>query len=206
MAEWTTGLYRLVGIPAFYKAFQNALGARTGRQRLVNEIIRPAGNARVLDLGCGSAAILEAMPQGVRYVGIDHNARHIAEARKIYGERGTFHAGNFSDAASLSSEPYDLVLALGLLHHLEDNEVEDLMRLVHGVLAPGGRFLTIDPVFKPGQSRIAYFLIRNDSGRNVRGEAGYVDLARRVFGDVRSAIRHDLLRLPYTHCLLEMQR
>lgn len=206
MAEWTTGLYRLVGIPAFYKAFQNTLGASKGRERLVQEIIRPQPDARVLDLGCGSAAILEAMPDGIRYVGIDHNARHIETARAAFGKRAVFHAGNYADATALSDKPYDLVLALGLLHHLEDDQAEELMRLSYRALAPGGRFFSIDPAFAPGQSPIAHFLIRNDSGRNVRDAAGYVGLAQRVFKDVRSTIRHDLLRVPYTHCLLELYR
>ena len=166
------------------------------------EIIRPSPGDRVLDLGCGSAAILEVMPDEVRYFGIDHNPEHINEARTVYGDRGVFHAGDFSEAAAISGELYDIVLALGLLHHLDDDQVVALMRLVHGFLAPAGRFITIDPVRVPGQSPIARLMLRNDSGRNIRDEAGYVTLSTRVFPDVECTIRHDLLRVPYTHCLL----
>ncbi|TCR70009.1 class I SAM-dependent methyltransferase [Bosea sp. BK604] len=203
MAEWTSGIYRLVGMPKFYAAFQDALGAAKGRKRLVREFIRPEPGSRILDLGCGSAAILPDLPSDVRYVGIDHNPRHIAKAKASHGEAGLFHAGDFSAAASLSAEPYDLVLALGLLHHLEDDEVRSLLKLVRSVIGPNGRFLTVDPVFIENQPAIARFLIRNDSGRNVRDEMGYAMLSRSIFPQVETFIHHDYLRFPYTHCFME---
>lgn len=205
MAEWTTGIYRLVGLPWFYKAFQELLGAEQGRKKLI-QLLRPMPGSRVLDLGCGSATILEAMPADIHYVGIDRNPRHIESARQKYGGRGSFHAGSFSEAAFHADQKYDLIFALGLLHHLDDDEVEQLLKLVHSLLAPEGRFLTIDPVYISGQSRIAHFLIRNDSGRNVRSEESYSSLSKKVFTSVQSTILHNMLRVPYTHCYIEHRK
>jgi len=112
-------------------------------------------------------------------------------------------SGDSSAAASLSAEPYDLVLALGLLHHLDDAEVRSLLKLVRSVIGPNGRFLTVDPVFIENQPALARFLIRNDSGRNVRDEMGYAMLSRSIFPQVETFIHHDYLRFPYTHCFME---
>ena len=69
-------------------------------------------------------------------------------------------------------------------------------------LGPGGRLVTIDPCYAQGQSPIARWIISHDRGTFVREEKGYRGLAERHFGRVRSQVRGDLLRIPYTHCLM----
>lgn len=202
MSERNNGLYRLVGMPKVYEAFQNLLGAKAGRQRLVDDYIKPRPRDRILDLGCGSAAILSDLPEGVEYVGIDHNERHIRKAQECFRDRGVFLAGNFGQASELNEQLFDIVLALGLLHHLDDDEVKSILTLANAALVPGGRFVTIDPAFSQGQSKIAKFLISNDSGRNVRTEGEYLALSRSVFPHVTGIVREDLLTIPYTHCLM----
>ncbi|MEJ1931460.1 class I SAM-dependent methyltransferase [Nostoc sp. NIES-2111] len=204
MAEWTSGIYRLVGVPSFYLAFQDALGASSGRKRLVREFIRPEHARSVLDLGCGSAAILDLLPPATRYLGIDRNSAHIEKARRLHGDRGMFHAGNFDDPVMFDAAPFDIVLALGLLHHLEDEEVRALFQLARSVLAQDGRFLSVDPVFVSGQHPVARFLIGRDSGRNVRNREGYERLASDIFSRVDVTIAHDYLRVPYSHCLMQL--
>lgn len=63
--------------------------------------------------------------------------------------------------------PFDIVLASGLLHHLDDEAVGELMQLVRLALRAGGRFAAIDPVMVSGQNRIARALIERDRGLNV---------------------------------------
>jgi hypothetical protein len=52
MPQWTTGVYRLTQIPAFYKAFQNLLGADRSRRQLARDYVRAQPHDRVLDIGC----------------------------------------------------------------------------------------------------------------------------------------------------------
>ena len=61
---------------------------------------------------------------------------------------------------------------------------------------------TNDPCLMPGQSRIARAVIQRDRGMNVRSPEGYRALAEPYFGEVRADVRHDLLRIPYSHALL----
>jgi hypothetical protein len=89
------------------------------------------------------------------------------------------------------------------LHHLADDEALALLRLARAALKPGGRFVTFDGCLVDGQSAFARFLLRRDRGRFVRHRDDYLRLASRVFPNVTASVRHDLLRLPYTHIILE---
>jgi SAM-dependent methyltransferase len=144
-------------LPRIYEAFQRALGGHGSRQKLVDGFIGHQQGVRVLDLGCGSGAILPYLGK-VSYVGIDLNAAHIARARNRYGDRGCFHSGDFASLKSETAGTFDLELCLGLLHHLDDRRVEELGRLAHAYLAPAARFLAVDLVFTEDQPWIARLL------------------------------------------------
>ena len=68
---------------------------------------------------------------------------------------------------------FDIVLALGVLHHLDDNEALTLFQIAHDAMKPGGRLVTIDGVWTDDQSHIVKYLLSRDRGRFVRSEAGY---------------------------------
>jgi hypothetical protein len=53
MAQRTSNIYRLVTIPAVYKAIQKVLRAEQSARRFVDEVVRPTRGAAVLDVGCG---------------------------------------------------------------------------------------------------------------------------------------------------------
>jgi SAM-dependent methyltransferase len=204
--EKVTGFYRLVQIPSAYQFFQNALGAGRARQRLVAEFIRPTLGTRVLDLGCGPADILVHLGSGVEYVGIDHNQAHIQTASLRFGKAGTFLCGDFSLAQSLRRDGFDLVMCLGLLHHLDDCQVRALIRMVSDLLRPAGRLICVDPTFIEGQHWIARRLAAADSGQHVRRPDAYRELARVGFPITEVIIRNDMLRIPYTHCILNARK
>lgn len=200
MSQKTRGLYRLTQVPLLYEALQSALGAGRSRQLLVEQYIRPNRFDRVLDLGCGPAAILPLLKE-VTYIGIDLNPAHISSAQLAHGDRGTFHVGDFTHRRLDLGESFDIVLCIGLLHHLEDQRAIELAQLARDYLSPGGRLITIDPVFADGQSIFARQLARADSGQCVRTEQGYRALLEMAFEDCVTHVRHDLLRVPYSHCI-----
>jgi SAM-dependent methyltransferase len=192
-------------VPTLYRVLQHATGGPSSRQALVNEHIRARAGERVLDVGCGPADILACLPP-VDYTGFDASAEYIATARRNYGDQARFHCQRVSDASVAEHGTFDIVIAIGIVHHLDDAEAEHLFRLAHAALRPDGRLVTVDPVFVDRQSRIARFLISHDRGEHVRDERGYMSIAARAFHTIRSIVRTDLLRVPYTHLVLECER
>jgi len=97
---------------------------------------------------------------------------------------------------------FDIVMANGVLHHLEDQEVRLLTAAASRALKPGGRFCSFDGCFIDGQNPIARYLISKDRGRNVREPEEYKALVDPYFETVDLVIRHDMLRIPYTHAIM----
>jgi len=185
-----------------YSCFSSLIGAERARRRHIERHIRPRAGDRVLDIGCGPADILEALPS-VEYHGFDLSADYIESARKRFGTRGQFHVEAVNAELVKKYAGFDLVLAMGVVHHLTDAEALDLFRVAKSALKPGGRLVTLDGCFVDGQSPIARWLLGRDRGEFVRTEAAYVVLARQVFADVKPCLTTELLRIPYTHLVME---
>lgn len=205
MGQINQGIQAVLNFPLIYKVFGHAIGRPNRYRAFIDHHVGAQRGDRVLDIGCGTADILRMLPD-VQYTGFDLSAQYIASARRRYGHRGTFRCEKLDASTNCEAATYDIVLALGVLHHLEDDEAIQLFTLARHALRAGGKLVTIDGCYVEGQSSVARYLLRHDRGRNVRTEEGYCDLAARVFPVVRSTVRHDLLRLPYTHVTLTCER
>jgi 2-polyprenyl-3-methyl-5-hydroxy-6-metoxy-1,4-benzoquinol methylase len=82
------GVYRLLERPAVFNRLMGLLGAAAVRERIVREFLQPTAGARLLDVGCGTGTLLDALPADVVYVGVDINPAYIETARQRYGHRG----------------------------------------------------------------------------------------------------------------------
>lgn len=200
MDHVNTGIRRYLEFPQVYLLFQRLLGSARSTERFAAESIRPFPGAWILDIGCGPAMILDHLPRSVHYVGYDFNPRYIEYARKRHSDRGEFICRKVSEAPrhDLLGQ-FDIVLAIAILHHLNDAEAAVLIETAHAHLKPGGTLITLDGAYVSGQPLIAKFLLARDRGRHVRTPEGYVSLLRSRFDDVETKIRHDALLLPYTH-------
>ena len=195
-------LKRIMDFPLLYLAYRTIVGGKRATSIYVNEYVRPKNRDRVLDIGCGPAGTVEHFSD-VEYVGFDSNSAYIDLAKKKYGKKAHFYCGIVNKVTLENFEEFDLVLALGVLHHLDDNESLALLKLAHTALKKGGRLITFDGCFIEGQSKIAKFIISQDRGQFVRTQKKYANLATQVFSDVEVFLRDDLLRVPYNHIILE---
>lgn len=191
----------LLSHPCIYSLFQYVMGAYKFRNIFVSQFIRPFSGMYILDIGCGPADIRAHLPE-VNYWGFDISEAYIAKARKTFDKQGHFRCDEIRSDTLNGLPKFDVALAIGLLHHLDDKAALDILYLMYQALKPGGRVLTADPCFEMSQNPIARFLINNDRGQNVREQSGYEKLARRVFESARSETRHQKW-IPYTHCILE---
>jgi len=191
--------------PFAYQLHNKIIGADYRSRLLVRDYIRPTPAARPLPIGCGPGNMLPYLPQ-CDYLGVDINPAYIKTAKRRYSNRGNFVCERVSQHNVNQLGSFDIVLALGLLHHLDDTEGADLFRLAHAALKPGGRLTTLDGCYKPQQSAATRYLLSRDRGRFVRNEQEYLSLARSAFDRVESFLDDDMLRIPYTHAVIVCTR
>lgn len=202
MPQITTGFRNFLSRPLIYDIFQSFLGVSNLRQIYASEYIKPSSKCRILDIGCGTSDILHFLPTSVDYYGYDLSPTYISAAKKKYNGRGTWFCDSVMNMQLHNFETFDIVLASGLLHHLSDGEANRLASIASGALKPGGRFCCLDNCYVTNQNPIARYLISKDRGQNVRKPEDYVSLVKPHFDLVEMFIRHDLLRVPYTHSII----
>ncbi len=195
-------LRAILAVPAAYRLFQNLVGVHRLRVEYVSKYVRPRPSDRVLDCGCGPGDLVAYLPD-VAYVGIDMDEGYIESARARFGDRASFRLGPVGAETMGDDGHYDLVLANGLLHHLDDARVSEFLRLASRNLKPSGRLVTFDGCYTEDQSPIARRLLDMDRGSHVRTLDAWLGLVRPVFPTVQAHLRTDLLRIPYTHLVME---
>lgn len=196
----------LLSFPEAYRLLMRALGGEKSTTIYLAEYVKPSCGERVLDLGCGPADMLSFLGD-VTYTGLDVSPEYIAAAKRRFGTRGRFWCADVG-LASLEQErsQFDLVLATGVLHHLDDERACSLFDLAHLALRPGGRLITLDGCYVPEQSSIARWMLDKDRGKFIRPRSEYTRLAARRFPELESFVRHDLLRTPYTHLIMRCRK
>lgn len=200
MAEITSGLRAILSHPLIYRGMQWLVGAERLRRHIAS-LVEPRPGLKVLDIGCGPADLLAHLA-GVDYVGFDSSAHYIRAAQARFGARGRFFQEELRADTNLELGTFDCIVAVGLLHHLDDDAARQLFRIARDRLTPGGRLITVDCCWAAGQHPLARWLISRDRGQNVRSLEGYQALAQVEFPQVDGGVRHDLLHIPYSHTLL----
>ncbi len=197
-SENTRGLYQLLSNPKVYTTLQKSLGFSKARELLVSErYINPKPGSRVLDIGCGPADMFDLMPE-VDYQGFDLNPSYVEQARKRYGDSCRVLCADVAEYLNDDPSRFDVVMAIGVLHHLDDDAADSLVKLAASALKPEGRLITFDTLRLKKQNPIARTLANLDRGRHVRYPEHYQNILAKHFADVEYEIRHDLVKFPWT--------
>lgn len=122
---------------------------------------------RVLSLGCGTGEYeLALAPEVGHLLAVDLSAIAITEAQRRVQEAGlsnvAFEQASLDDL-QLPAGSYDIVYALGVLHHLSADERATLLTRARAWLAPGGRFYARDPNARGLLRRAAGWSFRHSS-------------------------------------------
>ena len=132
-------------------------------------------NQNILDVGCstGTGANDIFDMETNNYFGVDISPDYVERASKRYPN------GNFlvMDARNLDFEDnfFDIVIFNGVLHHMDDQLVQDCMIDVGRVLKPDGKLLIAEPLYTPGRM-VSNTLLSLDRGRYIRDLDGYRNL------------------------------
>ena len=165
---------------------------------ITRTLVKPFDGCRILDIGCGTSNILNHLPTTVLYDGLDLSHDYIQYARKRWAGRGCrFECRAIEDSGLPQKATYDVVLAIGVLHHLDYYAAKELIRSAYRVLKSGGALVTYDPVIIPNQNRIARCIMEHDRGRYIRTVGEYFHLLYPDF-DGLGVVNHNRLRYPYT--------
>lgn len=110
---------------------------------------RDLHKSKVLSLGCGTGNFeIMLSPLVKEIVGIDFSSVAIQKAQQRAQEKGLqnieFLVG---DALKMEAagKSFDVVLALGFFHHLNDLEIMQVLNKYREALNPGGLLISIDP-------------------------------------------------------------
>jgi SAM-dependent methyltransferase len=98
----------------------------------------------IVDVGCGTGAILKQLGNPEKHVGIDLAPEAILFCRQRglnNVQQGDIHALPFPDAS------FDTVICSSVLYHQWVGDVEGAVQEMHRVLRPGGTLLIIVPAF-----------------------------------------------------------
>jgi trans-aconitate methyltransferase len=124
-SEWDAGLYTA----------KHSFVYEYGRELVALLAVQPG--ERILDLGCGSGQLTQAIAEsGARVTGLDNSTSMIDTARREYSDLSFVLA----DAKEFSfDEPFDAVFSNAALHWV--TPPEKVIECVARCLRPGGRFV-----------------------------------------------------------------
>lgn len=200
MSEKTSGLYRLVTIPKFYNFFQSLLGGDEVRDKIKREYFSNLKGKRVLEVGCGPGIWFPWFQECDYFLGLDWNAEHIKTANEKWAsEKSKFECRDVTTLSQSSDRKFDVVIAFGLLHHINDADAKKLLSHVYDLLAEDGRIITIDPVYHKRQNPIATIMNKMDSGQHIRTQNDYTAIVLESFKNLEAILTTNRLRIPYSH-------
>jgi 2-polyprenyl-3-methyl-5-hydroxy-6-metoxy-1,4-benzoquinol methylase len=117
--------------------------------RMIEKFSRPAAGERVLDIGCGSGVVADALrAQGASVTAVDGNPDAIAYARRTFGRPGIdFQLGQVEDIAAIPGT-VDRSYCFEVVEHLYINQVDNLFRRAYELARAGGTLTVTTPNYR----------------------------------------------------------
>ena len=200
MAEIRSGLRHVLAKPTVHDLFQHLVGAYAWRRKFISHFVNPVirEGDKVIDIGCGTGELLRYLPSSISYYGFDRNPDYIESARKHFsGRDATFECKSVGHDIGSEYPKFDIALAIGLMHHLDDSDAAMMLRSARDILSESGYLFLLDPTFTPGQSSLSRFVVGKDRGQNVRTPEEYIRLCAEVFPETQCNVDMKPLWIPY---------
>jgi ubiquinone/menaquinone biosynthesis C-methylase UbiE len=119
-------------------------------EEAVCRALLPLAAARVLELGCGKAEVTRKLAKAcpaARFTALETDAAQAALNLEQGAAENLAFGFGAAEAIPAADGAFDVVMMLKSLHHVPAARLDDALREVHRVLAPGGSALFLEPVF-----------------------------------------------------------
>lgn len=188
--EDKSGLKKFISFGWVYELVQFIAGANMYRTKMVRDYIKPFKGCKILDIGCGTGEyvrFLDKFCDKYEYYGFDSEANYIERGRALFRGREEIHLRQQILTADTVKEigQFDIVIAIGVMHHMSDEVVLSLLNTAYAALKVGGRLVTYDPGRFENEKFMETFFAKYDRGRNIRSQENYAKLIAQVFSDFK---------------------
>ena len=109
----------------------------------VDRYLTKGNEKKVLDIGCGSGLMLNALQEVGQTFGMDVSDEAINFSKEIFD--GRVEKGVLPDQLPYQEEFFDLITALDVIEHI-DNDI-DSINAIHSLLVPGGKCIFTVPAY-----------------------------------------------------------
>ncbi len=190
----------LLEIPSVFNLWSRLTGDISVKQKIISEHIRPFDGAKILDIGCGTGGISNLIREVARvsYTGVDVNPKYIEFAKK-QNYPGTFYSADITRGFQADTD-FDIVMALDMMHHINDEQVRKAIALARRSLKQNGRFIFLDPVITKDRSFFEKQLMKLDRGRFIRTKDANNAFLKESFSEIESTFLTSYL-IPWTECI-----
>ena len=192
---------QILSHPLAYNFLQNLLSKKKSRGLLIEKYVKPNKKDHILDLGCGPGRLIDSLPKGIQYTGIDLSTDYIEDAKLRYGNKYNFICNNILGVNFSNLGFFNIVIASGFFHHIDNKTINQLLMNLKHCTNNQSKLVSIDPCFVDNQNWISKLLVSNDRGNYVRNKTDYVKNLKKHFNEVEAFMHDDLLRIPYNHCI-----
>lgn len=164
--------------------------------RMLDQVVKPDGNQRVLDVGSGAGNMFHHLARYGPVVGVDCNVRPLAVAR----ERGYHIYQAEGGALPFGDGSFGLVSLLDTIEHCEDEM--DVLRECYRVCASSGTLVITTPAFMAlwSQNDVLNAHKRRYSARELR------DKLRQVGFQIRRMSYNNFFLFPMAAMLILLRR
>jgi SAM-dependent methyltransferase len=191
-------VYAPLRLPQLYNLSQRLVGGGRDRAAFVTTHVIFRSDEKVVDAGCGTGSALEFLPP-VNYFGFDSNPQYVRVARSRYGSHGEFLCGDASSPQVRElAQDADAFLSLGVLHHLTDQQIREILSLARACLRPSGRFIFYEPCFSANDHWVGRIFMGLDRGGNIKTDQAWRALISEYFATVEEYIRQPVYLFRYT--------
>lgn len=193
-------------IPIVFELWQKFVKKRE-YHHLLSQKLFSNNRETIIDFGCGTGQ-QAAERTYLHYYGIDPLEKCIKKAQKKYHkfENVTFILGNQRSLADKENLQAELFIGLGVLHHMPDQAVKELLANMKNVIVSNGRAFFLEPVYFQNQRKLAKRIIGLDRGAFPRSVAEYKKLLDDDLFRIEVEIHTNLFRIPYDVCSINIIR